>query len=321
MNRDEATSQWQVVGQSVRGASHERSGMPNQDAISWLPESGAGASMVLAVADGHGGARYSRSHTGADIAVRTATRLIQDFLSRQADTDNLSWIKRTAEEWLPGALVREWREGVRKHIEEYQFNSDEINPLDPGEKYLALNVQERLAIPYGATILAAAVTEKFVLCLQLGDGEILTVTDGGEVSKPIAKDDRLFANETTSLCTPNAWRDFRVSFQPITRSQPALILLATDGYPNSFRDESGFLKVGSDMLEIIKAEGLSSVKEKLAGWLADSTNAGSGDDVTLGILCSVRPREEKPKVTVSPKHDRRSGNSLEYRLQSGSWFF
>jgi len=301
MNVEQPTSPWQVIGQSVRGASHERSGMPNQDAISWLPESGAGASLVLAVADGHGGARYSRSHVGASLAVETATLLIQDFLARQADIDNLSWIKRTAEEWLPGALVRGWREGVYEHLEANPFDSKEIDPFNPGEDYLALPMQQRLAIPYGATILAAAVAEKFVLYLQLGDGEILTVTDRGEVSKPLAKDHRLFANETTSLCTPNAWRDFRVSFQPIIRAQPALILLATDGYPNSFRDESGFLKVGSDMLEIIRAEGLTSVKDRLAGWLADSTNAGSGDDVTLGILCSVKPRAEKTKVTVKPK--------------------
>jgi hypothetical protein len=78
-----------------------------------------------------------------------------------------------------------------------------------------------------------------------------------------------------------------VSFQPFTRAAPALILLSTDGYPNSFRHESGFLQVGSDILKMIQADGLSSVKENLKRWLSDSTHAGSGDDVTLGILCSV----------------------------------
>src|SRR5262249_50369285 len=107
------------------------------------------------------------------------------------------------------------------------------------------------------------------------------------VTKPLVKDDRLFANETTSLCTPDAWSDFRVNFQPITNEQPALILLATDGYPNSFRDEAGFLKVGTDILKTIHAEGLGRVKDSLEGWLSDSTRAGSGDDVTLGILCSL----------------------------------
>jgi len=305
MNGDQLTSQWQVVGQSIRGASHERSGMPNQDAIGWLPGSGTGPSLVLAVADGHGSARYSRSETGATLAVETATQLIHEFLAGQADAHNLSLIKRAAEEWLPGALVRAWLAAVSEHIRANPLSEIELDALRRGNSDSSESLEEKLTIAYGATILAAAVAEAFVLYVQLGDGEILTVTDRGEVSKPLAKDDRLFANETTSLCAAEAWRDFRVSFQPITHSQPALILLATDGYPNSFRDESGFLKVGSDILEIIRTEGLDSVKERLAGWLADSTNAGSGDDVTLGILCSVRPREEKVEPATKEKTDDR----------------
>jgi serine/threonine protein phosphatase PrpC len=265
--------------------------MPNQDAICWLPASGAGASVVLAVADGHGSARYFRSHIGASLAVATAAELIQDFLAGQTNAENLSVIKRAAEEWLPGALVRAWLAAVGDHVKENPLSEDELNALQRGHGDAPHPAEQRAAVAYGATVLVAGVADAFVLYLQLGDGEILTVTDRGEVSKPLAKDDRLFANETTSLCTPEAWRDFRVGFQPITGAQPALILLATDGYPNSFRDESGFLKVGSDMLEIIRAEGLGSVKEKLESWLADSTNAGSGDDVTLGILCSVQPAD------------------------------
>jgi serine/threonine protein phosphatase PrpC len=291
--------QWQIVGQSVRGASHERSGMPNQDAIRWLPESGAGSSLVLAVADGHGSARYSRSHIGASFAVETTAQLIREFLAVQSDVKNLSLIKRAAEEWLPGALVRAWAEAVGEHIKAHPFSEVELaalggdhgNAADAGPQSNVRSDAElnigKLSIAYGSTILAAAVAETFVLYLQLGDGEILTVTGSGAVSKPLARDDRLFANETTSLCARDAWRDFRVSFRPIPHEQPALILLSTDGYPNSFRDEPGFLKVGSDILEMIYTEGLSQVGDKLSGWLADSTNAGSGDDVTLGILCSA----------------------------------
>ena len=264
------SNQWQVAGQSVRGALHERNGLPNQDAIHWLPVSGLGSSIVLAVADGHGSARYSRSHIGARLAVESATQLVEEFLNSQADVNNLSLIKDTTEEWLPRALVRKWVELVVEHLN-----------LDP------LGEPEQSVIAYGATLLVAAVTEQFALYLQLGDGEILTVSESGEVTRPLTKDDRLFGNETTSLCAPEAWRDFRVSFQPFVQSPPALILLSTDGYPNSFRDESGFFKVGSDILNMIRENGLSFIKENLSGWLTDSTRAGSGDDITLGILCSV----------------------------------
>ncbi|HYJ84967.1 MAG TPA: PP2C family serine/threonine-protein phosphatase [Pyrinomonadaceae bacterium] len=283
---DPHRSQWQVVGHSVRGASHERSGLPNQDAIRWLPESGAGPSLVLAVADGHGSAKYSRSHVGASLAVETTAQLMYEFVAGQTGADNLSLTKRAAEEWLPGALVRAWLAAVAEHASVHPLSDVELDALGGNRSDLASSINEKLSIAYGTTILATAVTESFVLYLQLGDGEILTVTTRGEVSRPLCKDDRLFANETTSLCAPEAWRDFRVSFQHRPQMEPALILLSTDGYPNSFRDEAGFLKVGSDILTIIETEGLQKVGQDLEGWLKDSTNAGSGDDVTLGILWS-----------------------------------
>jgi len=276
MSRVKERRRWQAAGASVRGAAHERSGMPNQDAIHWI---GNGSSLVLAVADGHGSVRYPRSHVGARIAVETATQLVHEFVLGQTDAENLSLVKRAAEEWLPRALVRSWRDGVEEHVAANPLSEDDLNALGRDDA--------ELIRAYGATIVTAAVSERFVLYLQLGDGEILTVSDEGVVSKPLTKDDRLFGNETTSLCTSNAWSDFRVSFQPITNERPALILLATDGYPNSFRDEAGFLKVGTDILETIRAEGLGHVKDNLEVWLSDSTHAGSGDDVTLGILCSV----------------------------------
>jgi hypothetical protein len=257
---------WQVIGDTVRGAVHERNGLPNQDAIYWLPASGEGSSIVLAVADGHGSARYSRSHIGASFAVESAAHLVHEFINSGAD--NLSLLKDATEDWLPRALVRKWVEVVTDH-----YNADPLN--------------EESVVAYGATLIVAAVSERFALYLQLGDGEILTVSESGEVTQPLTRDDRLIANETTSLCAPDAWRDFRVSFQPFVRSSPALILLSTDGYPNSFRHEAGFFKVGSDILHMIREHGLSMVKENLAGWLGDSTRAGSGDDVTLGMLCSI----------------------------------
>jgi serine/threonine protein phosphatase PrpC len=269
-------TEWQVVGESVRGATHERNGLPNQDAIHWLPSSGRGSSVVLAVADGHGSARYPRSHTGANIAVNLATKLIDDFLNSQAGANNLSLIKDATEEWLPRMLVRNWTKAVAENLK--------ADPLSPDESTSVGAADESVA--YGATLLAAAVTERFALYLQVGDGDILTVSDRGDVSRPLSKDDRLIGNETTSLCAPEAWRDFRVSFQLLRQSHPALILLSTDGYPNSFRDESGFLQVGSDLLAMIQEHGLAKVQDSLAGWLSDSTRAGSGDDISLGIICS-----------------------------------
>jgi hypothetical protein len=112
---------------------------------------------------------------------------------------------------------------------------------------------------------------------------------------PLPKDDRLFGNETTSLCLPESWSDFRFRLLPIDSNNPypALILLSTDGYANSFSQDSEFEKVGTDLLEIIcehpdgLQEGISSIQENLPNWLSIASEKGSGDDTTVGILCNL----------------------------------
>ena len=288
MAEDKHTARWRVVGRSVRGAAHARAGTPNQDAIHWLPESSAGLPLILALADGHGSHKSFRSETGARLAVETAAEVIGDFLRGQNHTDSLSMTKRAAEEWLPMALTRRWLEAVASHLAAHPLSADEQNVAREVSAARAGSAQSNLPVAYGTTILAAAVDARFILYLQLGDGEILTVSRDGEVSRPLPKDERLFANETTSLCAPDAWRDFRVCFQVMSHTPPALILLSTDGYSNSFHNEAGFLKVGSDLLDMIRttAGGLDMVKEHLESWLTESTYAGSGDDITVGLICS-----------------------------------
>jgi serine/threonine protein phosphatase PrpC len=303
---EKSTSQWQIIGQSVCGAAHERRGVPNQDAIGWLPKAGAGSPLVVAVADGHGSARYSRSHTGARLAVKTSTRLLHSFTLRHRDAANLSLTKRTAEEWLPQALSRAWLDAVNAHLDQNPLSEAELEALRGANGELANVDRATQIIAYGTTLIAVAAADTFVIYLQLGDGEIVTVTIESEITRPLPKDERLFANETTSLCATDAWRDFRVGFQPITNSRPALILLATDGYPNSFRDERGFFQAGLDILKVLRSEGVSQVRNSLEGWLRDTTRVGSGDDVTLGILYPTRARRREKRRRTRPHKSKSS---------------
>jgi hypothetical protein len=64
---------------------------------------------------------------------------------------------------------------------------------------------------------------------------------------------------------------------------PALILVSTDGYANSFGSEADFRKVGSDLLDLLRNDGLDKVNANLDAWL-EASRSGSGDDVTLGCL-------------------------------------
>lgn len=275
--------QWRVVGRSVMGASHTRLGKPNQDALGWQPDSGVGTTALLAVADGHGSAKCFRSERGSRLAVETALDELASLLAGQG-TDATA-TKRLAQERLPQTLVRRWRQRVDDDLAREPLTDGELQTLAQSEGAAAQRlVAEQPVLAYGSTLLAAVATPAFLLYVQIGDGDILTVSDVGGVSRPVAGDARLVANETTSLCTAEAWKDFRVTFQPLAGSPPALIVLSSDGYANSFQNESAFLQVGQDLHGLIAAEGLGVVADNLAAWLAQASQEGSGDDVTVGVL-------------------------------------
>jgi len=302
MAEEKRKIEWLILGRSIRGASHVRAGLPNQDAIlCWTQASGAdsppqkGLPLILAVSDGHGSAKCFRSDVGAFFAVWAAVQEMLHLLGNQSDLCNLSLIKRTAEERLPQELVRKWEQKMKERIESIPFSSKELDGLEKKEGFVARKaVEANPLLAYGATLLSVLVTEAFILYLQLGDGDILTVSETGEVTRPLPRDERLFANETTSLCSPDAWRDFRVRFQPLV-SPPALILLSTDGYANSFRDEASFLKVGSDLLKIFRSGSLTQVDDCLEMWLNEASQVGSGDDITLGIVRCGEIKEKSAK--------------------------
>lgn len=286
---------WRAAGASVRGAAHLRSGLPNQDAFCWFPAGGAGPPLMLALADGHGSRKSFRSEVGARLAVEAVQVVCHDFLSSWTELANLSAVSRWSADHLPRAIVRRWRDAVADDLAARPFASEELDALadDEGPERRRQVVLDPV-LAYGSTLLAAIVAGSFITYLQLGDGDILAVSDGGEVTRPLPRDERLFANETTSLCARNAWRHCRVVFQPLFGPPPALILLATDGYANSFRDDEGFLLVGTDLLEMIRTQGLDRVHAGLEQWLREASQLGSGDDVTVGLLC----REETAASAV-----------------------
>jgi hypothetical protein len=276
---------WRVVGTSVRGASHRRRGLPNQDALRWWPDSGEGPPLAVAIADGHGSARCFRSDVGARLAVETALEVAAATLEGGGDRPpDLASLEDLVE-----VLTRRWQAATQAHYLAHPFGPEEVQRLALEGGAAA---QESLAanplLAYGATLSTVWLGQTFLLYFQLGDGEVLTVSPGGQVGRPLPGDARLFGGQTTSLCAPGAWRDFRIAFQTVSAgTSPAVVLLSTDGYPNAFREDAGFLQVGADLLDLIRQERLDPVAAGLESWLAEATEQGSGDDVTLGLLCHV----------------------------------
>jgi hypothetical protein len=280
---DPPAGAWRVIGSSVRGASHVRAGNENQDAIGWIPHEGIGARVAVSVADGHGNPKSFRSAVGARLAVEVSQAVAAELLAVPGGRGELSRVKDWLERAAPRRIVRQWRARVAEDLAGSPFTEEELACVQDRE---GRNAQAVVAsdpyLAYGSTLVTAVATASFMAFWQIGDGDALTVSAAGAASRPLAGDERLIANETTSLCSADAWRLFRVD---AFETPAPVIMVSTDGFANSFSDDEGYLRFGSDVLRMLVTEGIDVVDGRLTGWLGEMTQAGSADDISLGIAC------------------------------------
>jgi hypothetical protein len=260
---------WEAFGSSVRGVLHTRSGQPNQDSLQVWTDLAIGHAVV-AVADGHGGASHPRSDVGARLATETAVATLRACLSSG------SLPAASAQKALVEAIGAHWQRAVAAHFLQTPLTG-ERRGLESG-----LERGRDPAIAYGTTMLAAAATPGWVLLLQLGDGDILTVSEQGDTRRPLPDDPRLVGGQTLSLCQPAAWREAR-TIALEDDEMPVLVLLSSDGYANSFQTDADFLAIGADYLSLLRT-GVSNLRDRLPRILGDASADGSGDDITLGLL-------------------------------------
>jgi len=275
---------WQVAGCSVRGASHVRANLGNQDQIRCYPPAGVGPVAALIVADGHGSAQSFRSAMGAELAAEVSKEIAGELLSLSA-TEPLPVVKDMLERYVARTIVERWRETVRADFMRTSFGDAEVRRLASQESAAAVQrVRENPYLAYGTTLVTVVVAGNFMAAWQVGDGDILAVSADGDVDRPVPGDERLIANQTTSLCSEDAARLFRVAFY----GTPApLILVSSDGFSNSFVADDGLRKFASDVLLMLIQDGFGAVAGRIEGWLGQITEAGSGDDISLGVLCRM----------------------------------
>jgi hypothetical protein len=218
---------------------------------------------------------------GTECALVELTNLVR----RLGPDAPLSRVRNHAMARWPRDIIARWKATVRADLVENPFTfldfaafPEKPPALKPGED---LPISAYLA--YGATLVAVAITRRYVIYSQLGDGDILSVYNDGRVVRPLPRRHEFMSNHTVSLCSHRAPDEFQVRVEPMRGQVPALIMLSTDGYANCFGDDEGFFKVGADFLEYLREEGPSVVRDKLGDWLRQSSRDGSGDDITVGL--------------------------------------
>jgi len=279
---------WTAVSASVRGPSHDRNGMPNQDAVRTLAVDGRTVGLVAAVADGHGGNRYVRSATGSSIAVDVACEAGGALLTELGTSPDTKAIHQALTSRLAPGIILRWRERVQQDHQLHPFTDEEHTRG-------GANLNTDPFISYGCTLILSIMAPTWMGLLQIGDGDAILIDAGGAVTAPIPTDDRLVGGETTSLCLPDAANDARVAV--IRSPLPSLMVLASDGYGNSFASERWREESATGFLEAVARDGLDNVAVKLPGWLTDSAGA-SGDDVTMVLAVRAGVAAPPTKLPV-----------------------
>jgi hypothetical protein len=272
-----------VFGGSALGGRHVTTGAPNQDA--WGTETivrDDEEHVIMAVADGHGGSRYVRSDVGSKLAVSVAIEVVREAVELGVLDGPTRKVEKALAD-LPANLVATWSKRCLEHLAQHPFTSEE-------EARAGEPVHIDPLLSYGSTILIGILSPNRCFLLQLGDGDSLVALDNGRMVQPLPADDRLTGSETTSLCLPDAERDFRVA--TVENPVPTLVVLSTDGYGVAFADPEWRQSVVSDLLNQLRNRGPGQVQAALPKWLEESATVG-GDDATLAMAYRPDARESR----------------------------
>jgi hypothetical protein len=250
---------WRVVGVSLRGSSHVKTGHPCQDfhATARLPC----GTLVAAIADGAGAAAFAE--VGAELAVKTA----METLSRHLEKDS-----------LVGAGAESWRGLLREAM------------------HSALAAVKREAEARGApvrdlacTLSVAVARPGMVAAAQIGDGSVVGADGDGRILsllRPIAGE---YLNETTFLVSAGALDEIQFAWHEgkfprlamLTDGLQMLALKILDGAPHAPFFEPLFRFIAT-------AEDEEKGRANLTAFLgSERVQTRADDDLTLLLAAIV----------------------------------
>jgi hypothetical protein len=270
------SSSIKVVHGRVAGASHKLKNAECQD--NFKVETFGGL-VVLAAADGHGSESCKYSKTGSEIAVNVFCKVIRDACSgdcgQNCNESLKSYLTREGGGEIARMIHREWNRRVEKSHRDPRKKREV--PLTESGKV----DKERIRKLHGTTLLGLVLTPTFYFAFGIGDGDVLLIDAHG--TRDILPRAKILGVQTHSLSHINACEKAVavVGDVPDCSRGGAAFMVATDGFSNSYPSESAFHEACSDYYAAIKEHGAEAVQTNLNDWLEETSERGSGDDITV----------------------------------------
>ena len=289
----DAQDLWLALTASQRGAAHQAMGLPNQDAVAAhqiRPDV-----LVAAVADGHGHPRHFRSARGSQLAVAVTCEAAGELTARLDEFEAPRRIESEALHTLVPAITGRWREAVREDVAAYPFTAQEEAARADGDDAL---------IAYGSTLLLAIAGPRWLVLVQIGDGDIVGIQPDGRPLLPVPRDPSLDGRQTTSLCGPRVEDQFRAAVVDASTTPLLGVLLATDGYGNAQVADPWADAVCADLAELISDRPPEWLAGQLPLWASRCASAdGSADDTTIALLIAPSATGWRHAANAEPAGD------------------
>lgn len=258
---------------SVKGASHEKTGLVCQDSSAYKV---CDDYAVCVVADGHGSKKHFRSNLGSKFAVEATISTIDRFYAEKENfEESLPKNYKRIIKNIQKQIITDWNDLVRDHLtanpvtdeEKSKFTDEEFEAIPP-ESY------------YGTTLIVGVAGKNFTFGVQIGDGTLVAIFDDGKAVMPMEYNEAAPANVTASMCNSNA----ASMFSGFYRDKQKLIAMftSTDGLYTSFGSEFDFL----DYHTIITSQlfDLENFKKIIVNNLTKRAHFGTEDDISLSCI-------------------------------------
>ena len=273
---------------SVKGASHEKTGLVCQDSSAYKV---CDDYAICVVADGHGSKKHFRSNLGSQFAVEATISTIDRFYEdKKSFEESFPKNYKKIIKSIQKQIISDWNKLVEEHIknnpvteeEKSKFTEDEFAAIPP-ESY------------YGTTLIVGVAGKNFTFGVQIGDGTLVALFDDGKAVMPMEYNEAAPANVTASMCNSNAAGMFSAFY----RDKQKLIAMftSTDGLYTSFGSEFDFL----DYHTIITSQlnDVENFKNIIVNNLTKRAHYGTEDDISLSCIYDSELLAEKTELIAS----------------------
>lgn len=287
-----------VFSDHILGESHKKLNMGCEDYSGHYADPQQRYAIAV-ICDGHSDNQCFRSAVGARFGCESLIEVMRNWMelycaAEESEQEQIWYHQSEIKQRIRMAFVHTWNEKVKKDIAEHPITEEELAPLDTARTRSTLKQYREnklLSTIYGATMLAVCVCDRFHMAMQIGDGAIVKLEQGGVYTVPVEEDDKPEMEGPESMCDSDLLsreKAFRIEIAP---GNPQAMFVMSDGVgdtPLSLGLRSNLQTLQKNLVEKMKEnpqEG-SEINETQAQFLHSFLeyycSQGLQDDCSIG---------------------------------------